>query len=58
MNNNNDDTMNIQELNEAIHIELNRQDSVVKELSKKFGMTELVIRVDLILLLLKNYLFI
>ncbi|RIA80209.1 hypothetical protein C1645_838618 [Glomus cerebriforme] len=35
---------NIQELNDAIRIELNRQDSVVKQLSKKFGMTEHVIR--------------
>ncbi|CAG8664398.1 9202_t:CDS:2 [Rhizophagus irregularis] len=44
MDNNNNNTTNIQELNEAIRIELDRQDSVIKQLSDKFGMTENVIR--------------
>jgi hypothetical protein len=43
---NNKIIMSTQELNNAIRIELNRQDSVVKQLSKESGIAEHVIRVD------------
>jgi|tagenome__1003787_1003787.scaffolds.fasta_scaffold17362098_1 hypothetical protein len=43
---NNKPIMNTQELNNAIRIELNRQDSVVKQLSKESGVAEHIIRVD------------